>query len=29
MLNTEENVMGNVNDIIENISSEEIDKVLG
>ena len=29
MLNTEENVMGNVNDIIENKSSEEIDKVLG
>ena len=29
MLNTEENVMGNVNMIIEDISSEEIDKVLG
>ena len=29
MINTEENVMGNVNMIIEDISSEEIDKVLG
>ena len=29
MINTEENVMGNVNMIIENITSEEIDKVLG
>ncbi len=29
MLNTEENIMTNVNMIIEDISSEEIDKVLG
>lgn len=28
MLNTEENIMTNVNMIIEDISSEEIDKVL-
>tara|TARA_B100001123_G_scaffold232982_1_gene261462 strand:- start:202 stop:420 length:219 start_codon:yes stop_codon:yes gene_type:complete len=29
MLNTEENIMTTVNMIIEDISSEEIDKVLG
>ena len=29
MINTEENVMGNVNMIIEDIDSTEIDKVLG
>ena len=29
MINTEENIMGNVNMIIEDIDSTEIDKVLG